>query len=227
MRPFFVTATGTDIGKTLVTTTLCWQLKEAGKTVTALKPVISGYDPKDTENDTALILQSLGVAPSPQVIEAISPWRYALALAPAMAAAKEGNPLDLLKLIAFCREHAEVAPDILLVEGAGGVMAPVADGKTALDWMTSLGWPVILVAGTYLGALSHTLTACEALKSRGIRLAALVLSESERSTVGLDDTAQALGIFLPKTVPLVKIPRLAAEREKWLHMPPISWICDA
>jgi dethiobiotin synthetase len=227
MQPFFVTSSGTEIGKTLVTTTLCWQLKRAGKNVTALKPVISGYDPKDKQSDTALILQSLGVPPSPQVMEFISPWRYALPLAPAMAAAKEGNAVDLQKLIAFCREHAEMANDFLLIEGVGGVMAPLNDTATMLDWMRALKWPAFLVAGTYLGSLSHTLTAYEVLKNRGIPVRALVLSESERSSVSLDDTAKALEKFLPASIPVVKLPRIAAREEMWKHLPSISWICDA
>lgn len=227
MQPFFITAAGTDLGKTLVTTTLCYQLKRAGKNVTALKPVISGYDPANEGSDTALILKSLGVVPSPQVIESISPWRYTAALAPAMAAAKEGNPVDLQKLVAFCREHAELASDILLVEGVGGVMAPLTSRATVLDWMRALQWPAILVGGSYLGSLSHTLTAYETLRYRGIPVAAVIISESERSTVSLEDTALAIEKFLPDTIPVVKIPRIAVGEEMWLHMPPISWIGEA
>ena len=58
MKPFFITSTGTGIGKTLTTTSLCWQLRQQGKSVTALKPVISGYDPIDLDNDSAKILKS-------------------------------------------------------------------------------------------------------------------------------------------------------------------------
>ena len=63
--PFFITGAGTEIGKTLVTTSLCWQLKQRGHQVTALKPVITGYDAKDDNNDAALILKSCGVTASP------------------------------------------------------------------------------------------------------------------------------------------------------------------
>ncbi|MDE3038475.1 MAG: dethiobiotin synthase, partial [Pseudomonadota bacterium] len=168
MSSFFITGTGTGIGKTLVMTALCRQLKASGKTVTALKPVISGYDPKDKNNDAALILKSCGLAPSPALMETIAPWRYAAPLSPSMAAAKENNPVDMQALVKFCRDHAALASDAVLAEGAGGVMSPLTENETMLDWMEALGWPAILVGGSYLGALSHMLSAFEALKSRGV-----------------------------------------------------------
>jgi len=86
---FFITGTGTEIGKTLVTTALCWQLKERGFNVTALKPVVSGFDADDMESDSALILKSCGLKPSEKMIKTISPWQFAAPLAPNMAASKE------------------------------------------------------------------------------------------------------------------------------------------
>jgi len=147
MQPFFITSTGTNIGKTLVTTALVWQLRQAGKMVTALKPVISGYDPNDAQSDSALILQSYGLTPAHDLAASISPWRYTIPLAPNMAAAKEGKPVEFEKLVAFCREHMALASDIVLVEGVGGVMVPLDNAHTVLDWMVALGWPVILVGG--------------------------------------------------------------------------------
>ena len=87
---FFITSTGTGIGKTLVTASLCWQLQKEGESVTALKPVISGYDATDLTNDSAQILMGCGVEPTPSAQEAISPWRFRAPLAPTMAAAKDG-----------------------------------------------------------------------------------------------------------------------------------------
>lgn len=223
MQPLFITATGTDIGKTLVTAALCWQLRARGKTVTALKPVISGYDADDMDSDTALILRSCGLIPAAPLVETISPWRFAAPVAPAMA---EGTPVDMDALVKFCHEHAELAADVLLIEGAGGMMTPLTDKHTVLDWMGALGWPVILVAGSYLGAISHTLTSLIALQSKGFPIRAIILSESVTAPVSLQETASLIEKFAPKGVPIVKIPRIAYKEEPWKQVLPISWLCD-
>jgi dethiobiotin synthetase len=225
MNRFFVTASGTEIGKTLVMTTLCWQLRQQGKRVTALKPVISGFDPKDSESDTMLILQSCGIEPKPQLLDAVSPWRFRAPLAPNHAAAREGKKLDLKEIVTFCRDHEKLETDIVLAEGAGGVMSPLTDTYTMLDWIDELRWPVILVAGNYLGSISHTLTAAETLKSRGAGLHAVVVCEAATGPVAINDTVDTLAKFLHMDIPVVKLPRLSVTQERWKQAPLISWIC--
>lgn len=223
MRRFFITSSGTGIGKTLVTTALCWQLRQAGKSVTALKPVISGYDPADSASDSALILRSCGVAPTREAVECISPWRYRAPLAPNMAAALEGNPVEMDELVAFCSGGVG---DYALVEGVGGVMAPVTDRHTMLDWMLALGWPVILVGGSYLGAIGHSLSALEVLRARGLTVAALVVSESASRDVSLKDTVATLERFVPDGVDVVELPRLAHRDALWETVPQLSRIVN-
>jgi dethiobiotin synthetase len=226
VQPLFITASGTDIGKTLITTTLCWQLRQQGKSVTALKPVITGYKEQDLNNDAALILKSCGLKPTPALIKTLSPWRFAAPLSPNMAAAREGATLNFDALVAFCREHAVLESDVVLVEGVGGVMVPLNDEKLVLDWIQALAWPAILVTGTYLGAISHTLTAMGALQSRDIPVRALVISESENSSAPLDDTATTLKRFIPENIPIVKIPRWRDTEDMWKAMPLITWMCE-
>ncbi|MDX2112621.1 MAG: dethiobiotin synthase [Alphaproteobacteria bacterium] len=226
MRPFFITSSGTGVGKTHVTTTLCWQLAQAGKKVTALKPVISGFRQDDPATDSALILQSLGLTHAPQLLETISPWQFAAPLAPNMAAEREGKPAPQVdELVAFCREHAALANDVLLVEGVGGVMVPLNHQHTVLDWMAVLGWPVILVVGSYLGTISHTLTAIEVLRQRGVPLHALVVSESPMSDVPMEDTVRTFEQFISRDIPIVKLPR-SSKAKPWEHMPPIRWLVE-
>jgi dethiobiotin synthetase len=220
MQPFFIAAPGTGIGKTLITTTLAWQLRQLGKKVTALKPIISGYDPHDEHNDTALILKSCGLPLAKA--DTISPWRFAAPLSPDMAADKEGKlPVDFDALVAFCKRSAK---DYTLVETIGGVMTPINNHHTVLDWMEALRWPVILVTGSYLGALGHTLMALEVLQGRGLQVHTLIVSESEKG-VCLHDTISTLEKFLLKPIPVVKIPRVAARGELWRHAPDISGTC--
>ena len=229
MQKFFITATGTGIGKTLVTTTLCRQLKLAGKKVIALKPIISGYDAADMDNDTALILQSLNLPVTETNIEVISPWRFIAPLSPNMAAAREGKYTSLDEVVGFCEEQGKGVEDILLIEGVGGICVPLNNEHTTLDWMAQLvDWKIIVVAGSYLGAISHTLTAVKTLETLGIVLHALIVSESENSTVTLEETIKTLVNFLPKSTHIIPVPRQKkCDRNNqmlWKEIPQLSEI---
>lgn len=219
MKPLFITATGTGIGKTIVTTVLAWQAQQAGKSVRVLKPVISGFT-EDTfdESDTALILRSLGLEETEDAINNISPWRYKAPLAPDMAAARENKALDFEQLTSYCTEAAEGSEDILLIEGVGGLMVPLTETKTVLDWIKALGCSSLLVSGSYLGTISHTLTAMETAQKYGLPINAIIISESEESPVPLAETAAAIGRFLPGT-PVLELPRLPAGPGPWRHAP--------
>jgi dethiobiotin synthetase len=96
----------------------------------------------------------------------------------------------------------------LLIEGAGGVMSPIAEDGTNLDLMAELGAPALLVTGSYLGAVSHTLTAIEAMKVRAVPVVAIVVSESEGEAPPLAEIEGALARFAPG------IPRFTAERKR-------------
>ena len=89
----------------------------------------------------------------------MSPWRFAAPLAPDMAAAREGRALDFDRPDRVCRHAIDARTDVLLIEGIGGIMVPLDERHTVLDWMVALRLPVLLVAGSYLGTISHTLTA--------------------------------------------------------------------
>jgi dethiobiotin synthetase len=211
---FFITSTGTGIGKTLVTAALTYQLRAAGRSVSALKPVISGYVENDMGSDTAQLLQSLGLA-------AISPWRYTAALAPNMAAKLEGKEIDFAALVDFC--DMPRTSDITLIEGAGGVMSPLTDTHTMLDWIAALDCAAIVVAGTELGAISHTLAACEVLRARGIPLRAVVVSESADGAISTQEMATQLRKFLPGAHYIVALPRVAGEGNLWQHAADLTW----
>lgn len=206
---FFVTASGTDIGKTYVTTGLIRALLAAGQKVEALKPLITDFtDATQSGSDTVLVLEALGKEPTPKAIGHVSPWRYTAALAPDMAAAREGLEVPYDDVITYCREaRAALSEDtILIVEGAGGVLVPVDDSHTMRDFMTDLSATPILVVGSYLGTISHTLTALEALQSHGLIPAAIVVSESEDAGIPLDETCSAIERFIGD-LPLVPVPR--------------------
>lgn len=194
MSALFVTGTGTDIGKTYVSCALIRALKVKGAVVDAFKPVVSGFDPKDAAgSDPARLAAALG---DPGAVFRIAPRRYLAPLSPNIAARLEGETLVLDDMIidAVARA-AEIRDGLLLVEGAGGVMSPLTDGETNLDMIAALGAPVLLVAGSYLGTISHVLTALVALRAAKAQVAAVVMSES-LDAPDLAQTAQALAPFL-------------------------------
>jgi dethiobiotin synthetase len=210
MTAIFVTATGTDIGKTFVTAGLVSALREQGRAVEVLKPVVTGFTRATVaQSDPAVLLTALGRPVTEEAVAEIAPWRFAAPLSPDMAASREGRTLDFAALVAFCREAMSARQDVLLIEGVGGVMVPLEDRRTVLDWMVALGVPVILVAGSYLGTISHTLTVLDVLARNALRVVAVVVSESENSTVSLADTVASITRFV-RPIEVLALPRLSA-----------------
>lgn len=202
MSVLFIAGAGTDIGKTYVTAVLTRGIRAEGGSVKVLKPVASGVaaldDPDFAASDTAVLLRAAGLPVDAGHVDACSPWRFAAPLAPDRAAAAEGRRVQLSEVVDWCRGRiAEVAPgEMVLIEGAGGLMSPVTRDATVLDWLIALECPVLLVAGSYLGAISHALTAIEAIRTRGVPLHGVVVSESAESA-GLAETVDALRRFAP------------------------------
>jgi dethiobiotin synthetase len=114
--------------------------------------------------------------------------------------------VDAEAVIALCRARAAASGEtLLLIEAAGGIMSPLDDDLTMLDLARGLAVPVLLVAGSYLGAISHTLTAAGAIRGAGVSLLAVVVSQSERGPA-LPDTVEAIARRLPD-VAVTSIPR--------------------
>ena len=207
MSAYFVTGTGTDLGKTFVAAGLVRHLHAAGKPVWALKPVVSGFDMTNLRaSDPGVLLEAMGHSVSPDCIARISHWRFAAPLSPDMAGARESKEIDFDALVAFCREEISSRRGTLIIEGVGGVMVPLDTRHTVLDWMAALDIPAILVAGTYLGTLSHTLTALDTMAHAGVTVAALVVNESEDGAVPMQDTVATFGRFV-HGLPVVVVPR--------------------
>jgi dethiobiotin synthetase len=202
---WFVTATGTDVGKTYVTAGLLGQARRSGRGARAIKPVMSGFDPNAlAQCDAGVLLAAMGESVAEDAVARISPWRFVAPLSPDMAAAREGRSLDFAALVAFCRAQTERP---FFIEGVGGVMVPLTETHTVLDWMAALGLPLVLVTGSYLGSLSHTLTAVDTCLRRGLKIAALILNESFESPVSLEDTEMTLRRFVrPSSVVTLRRP---------------------
>lgn len=192
MSSLFVTATGTDIGKTHVSAALIRELVRRGRRVDAFKPVLSGFDDA-AASDAGRLLEALGRPLSD--LDRISPLRFTAPLAPPSAARAEGKRLLAEDLIGLCRDR--LGEDLLLIEGAGGVMSPLAEDATNLDVIAALGSPALLVSGSYLGAVSHALSAIAVLQSRDVPITAVVVSESAGEAPPLTEITEALARFAP------------------------------
>jgi len=204
MTSYFVTGTGTEVGKTYVTAGILRASRETGRGMAAIKPVLSGYSPAQAlGSDPAVLLAAMGRRVTHKAIAAISPWRFAAPISPDMAAARENRQLELPALMAFCQAAMEAAPAGLLIEGVGGAAVPLDATHLVADWIKALKIPAILVGGTYLGTISHTIASAESLVVRGIPIAGIVLSESLVSPVPPEETAMVLARFLPHPVHII------------------------
>ena len=220
----FITATGTEIGKTHVTCELLRRLRSQGEPTLALKPVVTGFDPASPAgSDPVRLLEAQGLEPTPDAIAAISPWRFAAPLSPDWAASLEQRSIDYAELLAFCRGHLRNAASVF-IEGIGGVMVPLDETHTVLDLMAELGLPVVLVTGTYLGTLSHTLSALAVLRSRGLRCLVAV-NDSPGDTPDPDRTAETIARH--GRVPAVRIGKAggSAPGPRWgqASPDPVNW----
>jgi dethiobiotin synthetase len=185
-----VLGTGTDVGKTFVTARLAAALRAAGRRVLALKPIESGADPGEP-GDAGRIARAAGHLP------ALSRWRFPRPVSPHLAARETGAAIDLVEVAAWVAEEEEQAgrPDVTLVETAGGILSPLAAGRTNLELALELEparW--LIVAPDSLGVL-HDLSASLRVLPRPPE--AVVLSSArppDASSGGNAAELQALGI---------------------------------
>ncbi len=206
MTAVFVTATGTGVGKTFVATGLIRHFRSAGRTVDVIKPVVSGFDGGE-DSDPARLLAALGRSVSDEEIARMSPWRFSAPLSPDMAARREQRAISFTEVVEFCRGATAQRRDVLLIEGIGGIMVPLDDRHTVLDLMSLLRIPIVLLAGSYVGTISHILTSLEVLARRNLDVAAVVVSESEDSAASLADTVATVERFAD-SIDVIGLPRL-------------------
>lgn len=171
----FVTGTDTGVGKTAVTVAIVRQLvRNRGLRVGVYKPVSSGVDPgRFSESDAARLWEAAG---RPLSIEAVCPQLFAAAISPPRSARAEGRRVDE-KLLRAGFDAWRDASDIVIVEGAGGLMSPLGDTLLNADLALDLGLPLVIVDAARLGSIGRTLAIVEAAAARGLRLAAVVLSQ--------------------------------------------------
>jgi dethiobiotin synthetase len=189
MRGLFVTGTGTEVGKTVVAAALARTAAARKKRVAVFKPAVSGLDDLDGPADHELLRLASG---SPQTDDEIAPYRYGPAVSPHLAAELAGERIDPDRLIGAAFSAARNT-DLLVCEGVGGFLVPLAPGYLVRDLARELGLSVVIAASPGLGTINHTLLTAEAVRGAGLELAAVVLTpwpdapsaleQSNRSTI--------------------------------------------
>lgn len=177
----FITGTGTDVGKTIITAGILRYLRQKGIDAVSMKPVQTGAELTGGQliaPDLAVHRAASGFAPQDDDLELMAPYLYEPACSPHLAGRLAARYPDVDRIIS-CAKKLCARHDCVLIEGAGGIMVPLDDSVTMLDLMQQLGCPVILVALRGLGTINHTLLSIEVLRNAGLDLLGVVFNETE------------------------------------------------
>lgn len=177
---YFVSGIDTDIGKTVATGVLAKQLLQQGKSVITQKPVQTGC--RDIAEDIAIHRKIMGISMQEADKQKLTmPEIFSYPASPHLAARLDGRALDLDKICTATQELA-AQYEIVLVEGAGGLMVPLTEDLLTIDYIQQQAYPVVLVTSGRLGSINHTLLSFAALKQYGIRLHSLVFNHIHDSS---------------------------------------------
>ena len=208
-RVFFVSGIDTGIGKTVATGLMARFLMSKGTDCTTVKMVQTGCD--GFSEDLEAHRRMCGSGLLPEDSEGLTaPQVFKFPSSPSLAARLEGRSVDLGR-ISSCVDECARRRDVVLVEGAGGLLVPLSDDTLAADFAASRGWTLVLVTCGRLGAVNHTLLSLEAAKARGMSVAGVVQNWHPEADATIDadterEIRRALGrMGLPPVV--VRVPR--------------------
>jgi dethiobiotin synthetase len=212
LRGCFVTGTDTGVGKTVLAAAIVAQLRASGVAATALKPIVTGLDqPTDGgwPHDHQLLASVSGSAP-----EDVGLIRYGPAVSPHLAAELSSRPIDVARLRHVAGEAAN-GSEVVVVEGVGGLLVPLADGYAVRDLARDLLLPLVVAARPGLGTINHTLLTLEAARAGGLHISGVVLTPWPREPGPIErsnrDTIERLG-----SVPVGTLARVASPEPELL-----------
>lgn len=207
-RGLFITGTSTESGKTFVASLIARSLREAGHRVGVYKPAASDCVKVGSEiisEDAAVLWEAAG---RPHTLEAVCPQRFQAVLAPHLAAKAEGREIDSKMLRQGLEPWAEHS-DVVVIEGAGGLMSPIGDSDFVADVATDMGYPLIVVVPNVLGCINLTMqTLISAACYRdGIPVAGIVMTHPEGFDGDVSANSNAEEIAKRSVAPiLAKVP---------------------
>lgn len=209
MEGFFVTGTGTEVGKTVVASWIAHGLSQAGRRVAVFKPAVTGLA-NGGEADHEMLRRAAG---SRQGDDEIAPYRYDPPVSPHLAASMAGREIAPSRLLRTAGEAASGA-DALVAEGVGGLLVPITPAYTVRDLAVELGLPLVIASPASLGSINHTLLTIEAARSAGLEIASVVLTPWPDSPGRIEhsnrETIAELGQVAVLTLPRLALDNLAS-----------------
>jgi len=209
MKGVFITGTDTEVGKTLCAAGVLVAYQQQGLSTVAMKPVASGCEQtsEGLRNEDALLMMKHMQAEA--TYDEVNPYAFAPPMAPHLAAAKKNIIINTDTLVGQAQELASRA-DRIVVEGAGGWLAPLNEHQSFADLAAQLGLPVVLVVGIRLGCLNHALLTYENIRQRNVPLAGWIANTGLPNAENCLDVEENIASLTARiSVPLLgKIPFL-------------------
>jgi dethiobiotin synthetase len=202
----FITGADTGVGKTMVACALLRKYAATGLRAVGMKPVAAGGG---EDNDDLVALAAAGNVDAP--LSARCPYALKDGIAPHLAARAVGVVIDLHRIQKSYEELGALA-DRVVVEGAGGALAPLGERNDMLDIARALGLPVLMVVGMRLGCLNHALLTSLAIRARGLKLAGWIANSIDPTMRCQDENVAALERLL-------SAPRIASIRWGYADAP--------
>lgn len=179
-RSIFVTGTDTGVGKTFVACAIVRSLKKADIDVGVMKPIESGLPKSGVPQDANKLMQAAACRDD---LNLVCPFRLKAPMAPVLSAEKEDIRIDM-RVVRGAFKRLMNKHELVVVEGAGGLLSPIWTGKTNASLIQAIDAPVILVAANRLGTINHILLTVEALEKRGIPPMAIILNDVNEGPKG-------------------------------------------
>jgi dethiobiotin synthetase len=216
-KGIFITGTDTGVGKTFVAVGLINALKEKGLNVCPMKPVETGCRTKKGKlipEDAMSLIRASGIK---EAIDVINPYRFKPPLAPSVASELERKSIKKEKIFS-AYNYLSKKYDIIIVEGAGGIMTPVYKKYLFLDFISDINLPIIIVSRPGLGTINHTLLTISAAKGRGVNILGVVINYAGqiKNDISVKSNPKIIesigGIPLVGIVPYLKSPKSHARK---------------
>ncbi len=185
---FFVTGTDTGVGKTLVSCALMHAFAAHDKRVVGFKPVASGCDDYDHNDDAKKLRAASNVQTT---YGQVNPYCFVPSVAPHIAARQSGVRIDLKRILVSYGELASLAEEVI-VEGAGGLLVPLNEMQDSADLAKELNLPIIVVVGIRLGCINHALLTMRVIDDCGLECAGWVANVIEQNMLALNENIESL-----------------------------------
>ena len=190
MKPLFITATDTDIGKTYVCAGLAHSLKKLDIDVGIMKPFACGVKQKTgfSSNDLTILVNAAMVDDDETII---NPFFFPVPASPYTAAKNLGVKIDIAHVME-CFRKLDKIHDVVLVEGIGGIMTPILKDYAVIDLIKDLDANTIIVTSSKIGTVNHTVLTCNMCKNMNIPIKGLIINNFDSTGYPIDELERDL-----------------------------------